>query len=190
MTKKKIKELIAEAACGLKVVCIYMVYNENPYRLIPLKTSDRLFLAIFEDDFIFDGFRISRFRDAEHMWNKNDKEDEIIRSEGLFYNFQVPEINVENWQAVFEGLQGIGKNILVEHQTLDGEGDYVIVGKVERVCKKWVYMRHVNANGIWEPEPYLVPYTEVNAVRFNSRYVDIFSKYIPEAPDATDRSSL
>jgi len=192
MTKKKIKELIAEAARDLKVASVYRVSDGYYINLIPLKASDRLFLSIHDDDFIFNGFRISRFRDVEKVQIKSDKCDEIIRKEGLWEGFQAPEIDVKNWQTVFESLKEMGNNIIVkyEYETPEEKAYIFTIGKIKCVYKNCLYMYHFNADGTWDIEPYRIPYTEVTSVTFNSRYVDIFSKYIPEAPSATDRSSL
>jgi len=173
-----------EAASNLKVANVHMVYNENYYNLIPLKASDQLFLAINEDDFIFDGFRISRFRDVKEVHIKNDKCDEIIQSEGLLNKVYIPEINLANWQTVFEGLKDIGMNIIVEYETAEGEDDNFTIGKIERIYKGCLYMFYFDADGIWNTEPYRIPYNEVTSVTFDSRYINVFTKYIPQAPIA------
>ena len=182
MTKEVVKQLMTKAAKSLNLTNVYMVYNENYYNLIPLKFSDRLFLAITEDDFIFDGFRISRFRDVKEMRVANSKYDEIIQGEGLFDNLSVPKINLENWQTVFESLKEIGKNIIVQYETADGVDDLFMIGKIERVCKSCLYLYNFDADGVWEPEPYRLPYSEVTSVTFDSRYANTFIKYIPAAP--------
>jgi len=184
MTKKKIMQLISEAASDLKVANVFMVYNENYYNLIPLKASEKLFLAINEDDFIFDGFRISRFRDVKELRIKDDKCDDIIRSERLLDDFTAPEINVDNWQTVFEDLKELGNNIMIRYETPEGKDDDITLGKIDRVCKNWLYLYVFDADGIWEEEPYRIPYTEVTSVTFESRYINIFTKYISEAPIA------
>ena len=184
MTKKKIMQLISEAASDLKVANVFMVYNENYYNLILLKASEKLFLAINEDDFIFDGFRISRFRDVKELRIKDDKCDDIIRSEGLLDDFTAPEINVDNWQTVFEDLKELGNNIMIRYETPEGKDDDITLGKIDRVCKNWLYLYVFDADGIWEEEPYRIPYTEVTSVTFESRYINIFTKYISEAPIA------
>jgi len=188
MTKKIIKDLINEAVKNLQVANVFMVYNENYYNLIPVKASEHLFLAIDEDDFIFDGFRISRFRDVKKVRVKNDKCDEIIKNEGLFDNLHIPEINLENWKIVFDGLKSIGKNIIVEYETAEGKHDNFTIGKIEKVYNNCLYMYRFDADGIWQPEPYRIPYTEVTSVTFNSRYINIFSKYIPAAPDTVSQA--
>ena len=182
MTKKKIMQLISEAASDLKVANVFMVYNENCYHLIPLKASDRLFLAINENDFIFDGFRISRFRDVKEVHIRDRIFDDIIRREGLLDDFTAPEINVENWQTVFENLKKLGKNIIVEYETPEGKDDTFSIGKIDKVYKNWLYLYVFDADGIWDEEPYRIQYTEVTSVTFESRYVSVFTKYISGAP--------
>ena len=184
MTKKTIKELMDEAASNLKIANVYMSYNENYYNLIPLKASNQLFLAINEDDFIFDGFRISRFRDVKEMRIKNDKCDEIIQNEGLLNDLHIPEINLENWQTAFERLKNIGKNIIVEYETPEGKDDNFTIGKIGRVYKGCLYIYYFDADGIWETEPYRIPYSEVTSVTFDSRYINVFTKHITQAPIA------
>ena len=182
MTKKQIKELMAAASDNMMVANVNMVYNENYYNLIPVKASERLFLAINEDDFIFDGFRISRFRDVEEVRIKNDKCDEIIQNEGLFDNLCIPNINLESWKTVFDDLNHIGKNIIIEYETKEGKDDNFTIGKIERVYKDCLYMYYFDADGLWEDEPYRIPYTEVTSITLESRYNNVFSKHISPAP--------
>lgn len=182
MTKKMIKELMDKAISNLHVANVYMVYNENYYNLIPIKANEQLFLAIDEDDFILDGFRISRIRDVKEMRIKNDKCDEIIRSEGILDNLYIPEINLKNWNSVFEGLKDIGKNIIVEYETAEGKDDSFTIGRIKKVYKSCLYMYYFDADGIWNTAPYRIPYNEVTSVTFDSRYINIFAKYLSKAP--------
>ena len=184
MTKKKVVKLLSEAACDLKIVNVYMIYNDGYYNLIPLKLSDKLFLAFNEDDFIFDGFRIFRFKDVKKVRIKNDKCDAIVRSEGLLNDIHIPDINLENWQAVFECLKKIGKNIIVKYETKEGKDDNLTIGKIDCIHKNCLFMYHFDADGVWEHEPYRIPFTEVTSVTLESRYVNIFTKYLSQAPTA------
>ena len=178
MTKKAMRQLLQEAAKQQQLINIYMKYDENYYNLIPIEISERLFWAIDEDDFIFDGFRISQIRDIKALRIKNDKCDEIVRREGLFNGLDIPAIKIDSWYTVFESLQSLERNIIVEYETPEGVDDTFTIGRVVRVCKSCIYMYHFDADGIWQPKPYRIPYTEITSVTFASRYVDIFSKYL------------
>jgi hypothetical protein len=183
MKKETIRKRISQAIDQVSIVNVYMIYNENYYNLVPLKASKKLFLAIDEDDFIFDGYRISRFRDVLELRIKDDKCDEIVRNEGLFDHLHTPEIDVEDWQTVFNDLKSIGKNVIVEYETPEGKDDTLTIGKIAKVYKDCLYMYSFDADGIWAEEPCRIPYSEVTSVTFDSRYVTVFSKYIDEAPD-------
>ena len=183
MKKEEIKALIEQAARDSKVANVFMKYSENYYNLIPVAISDRLFLAINEDDFIFDGFRISRLRDVEKVRIKDDLCDRIIQGEGLFLTVSIPKIDLSDWKSVFESLQAIGRNVIVEYETADGVNDNFTIGKIERIYQSCLYIRHFDADGVWQSEPYRIPYTEVTSVTFDSRYVNIFSKYLSALPE-------
>ena len=83
MTKLLIKELIKKASENFSVVNAFFRYMRNYFNLIPLTQNDQLFLAINEDDFIFDGYSIFRFKDLNKVKIKNDMCDEILKREGL-----------------------------------------------------------------------------------------------------------
>lgn len=56
----------------------------------------------------------------------------------LLDNIDVPNIDITDWKNVFESLQGIGKNIIVEEESVDpneGESE-MVVGKVYILCLK------------------------------------------------------
>lgn len=183
MARKTIREMTNDAIEHEKVANYYMRYNENYYNLIPISANRQLFLSIVEDDFIFDGFRVSQFKDVKKMRIKNDKCDEIIRNEGLFKGLHVPDIDLENWKTVFEGLKALGKSIIVEYETAEGIDDSVTIGRIERVYKSCLYMYSFDADGIWDTEPYRIPYNEVTSATFGSRYINVFTKHIEPGPN-------
>lgn len=182
MTKQEIKEIMRKAAAEKKVANVFMRYNENYYNLIPLLVSDKLFLAINEDDFIFDGYRISRFVDVKKVRVKDDMCDQIIEKEGLLSTIKIPNVKVDTWKSSFEGLKALGRNVIVEKETADGTDDEFTIGKIQKVYNDFVYMLHFDADGIWQDDPYKIKYSDITSVTFESRYVTIFSKYIPEPP--------
>ena len=176
MKKDEIRKLLVEAATEQKIANVYMKYNENYYNLIPISLNKQLLLAINEDDFIFDGFRVSRFRDIKAVRIKSDKCDEIVRSEGLFHNVKTPEIDLNDWYTVFGSLEKTGKNSIVEYETPEGSDDKFAIGKIDKVYKNCLYLYYFDADCEWEPMPWRIPYTKATSVTFGSRYIDVFSK--------------
>lgn len=180
MKKQEIREIMRQAAEEKKVVNIFMCYNENYYNLIPLLVSDKLFLAINEDDFIFDGYRISRFVDVKKVRVKNDMCDQIIEKEGLISTIKIPNVKVDTWKSAFEGLKALSHNVIVERETAEEIDDKFTIGRIQKVCNDFVYVHHFDADGIWQDEPYKIKYSDITSVTFESRYVTIFSRYISE----------
>ena len=182
MTKTKLKELIKIATEGVKIVNAYFRYDATYNNLIPLIFNDTLFLSVNEDDFILNGYSIFRFKDLKKVKIKNDLCDTILENEGLKANITVPEVNICNWKSAFESLKILNKNIIVEMQDINYEDSEFYIGRIEKVYKSFFYLRHFDADGVWDEQPSKIMYSEITNVIFNSRYVDVYSKYIGEPP--------
>lgn len=182
MKKSEIKELVRSATENVKIINAFFRFDENYYNLIPLTFNDKIFLVINEDDFIFDGYSIFRFKDLTKVKIKNDKCDEILKSEGLISNITIPNIDIDSWETIFQSLKQMNKNIIVEKQTIDGKDAEFVIGRIEKIYKNFAYVWHFDANGIWDDSPIRVLYSEITNIIFGSRYVDTFSKYIDEPP--------
>ena len=180
MTKKEIKEIIKNGITPIKLVRVFMSYDANYRYYLPLKASDKLFLGAAEDDFILDGYCVRRFRDVKKAEVKDDKCLEILHREGIVGALACPEVDVTDFYTVFSSLQKLGRNVIVEKGSLDEELWEFTIGKIERVCKNKVYMRGFDADGIWDEEPTEILFSNVTSVTFGSRYVEVFSKYVPK----------
>ena len=183
MTKAEIKELISKCILQKKICNVYFRYDQYYWNLIPLKTSDKLFLAVKEDDFILNGYTIRRFKDVKKAKAKDDMCDQILTLEGITNMIQTPDINIDSWKTVIESLKSAGNNIIVERENLDDDEWEFVIGRVERIYNRFAYVRHFDADGIWQEEPYRIPYSEITSITFSSRYVDTFSKYVGAVPE-------
>ena len=131
-----------------------------------------------EDDFIIDGFSIRRISDIKKIELKDDKCNEILKAEKVLDRLSAPEIDLTDWHSAFLSLQKLDKNIIIQHESLEEkEWDYWI-GRIEKVLKTKVVFHHFDADGIWQEEPYEIPFSRITSVTFDSRYVNVFSKYV------------
>lgn len=183
MTKTKIKEVVANCLIQKKLCRVFLRYDINYRYYFPLIYSDKLFLGAEEDDFILDGYAIRRFKDVTKAQIKDDMCEKILNLEGIVDSISVPEIDLTSWETVFKSLKKIDKNIIVEKESLDDDECKFVIGRIEKVYKKFAYIRHFDADGIWQDEPYKIPYSETTTIVFASRYVEIFSKYLSNLPD-------
>ena len=104
--------------------------------------------------------------------------DQIIEKERLFSAVKIPDVNVDTWKSAFEGLKALDRNVIVEKETADGTNDEFTIGRIQKICKDFVYVLHFDADGIWQDKPYKIKYSDITSVTFESRYVTVFSKYI------------
>lgn len=70
----------------------------------------------------------------------------------------------------------------MEKESLNENECELIIGRIERVFKKFAFVYHFDADGIWQDEPFKIPYTGITSVSFGTRYVDVFSKYLDRLP--------
>ena len=101
-----------------------------------------------------------------------------MKAEKVLDDVVAPDIDLTDWHAAFLSLQNLKKNIIIEHGTQnENEWEYWI-GRIEKVLKTKVLFRHFDADGIWQDEPYEIPFSSITSVTFDSRYVTVFSKYV------------
>lgn len=182
MKKSKILDLIKSASVNTNIINAYFSYDPAYYNLIPLTSNSKLFLAIKEDDFIFNGYSIYRFKDLDKVRVKNDMCDKILKDEGLTSNIIIPSIDINSWESVFESLMLMKKNIIIEKQASDDQGFEYVLGRVYTIHRKFAYVWKFDANGVWNERPTKVPYSKIRNITFGSRYVDTFSKYLGKPP--------
>ena len=90
----------------------------------------------------------------------------------------LPDLDLTDWHSVFLSLQRIGKNIIVEKESLDEDEWEFAIGHIEKVLKNKLLFKHFDADGIWQEELLEIPFSQITTVKFGSRYVETFSKYI------------
>lgn len=179
MAKTKIRELMEQAIEPHKICCVFLKYDVNYKYYFPLIVEERLFLGAEEDDFILDGYSIRRFKDVVKAEIKDDKCLEIDSAEGLLDHLVTPDVDITNWKTSLTSLQKIGKNIIVEKESLDENKAEFAIGKVVKVLKKKVLFRAFDAGGVWEDELRKIRFSQIISITFGSRYVEVFSKYLP-----------
>lgn len=172
------KDYLKEAIEPQRMVRILFHYAEFDRYFFPLAVDKELFLCTEESDFLLDGFTIRRIRDVERIEPREGIYTEIMRREGFLNDLKTPEVNISCWQAVFRSLQNMGRNIIVERESLDGDSLFAI-GTIQAVGEDRVLLLPFDADGIWQDETLEIPYSDITSVSFDTRYINVFSKYLP-----------
>ncbi len=162
-----------------KICRVFLKYDPNYRYYFPLIVEERLFLGAEEDDFILDGYSIRRFKDVVKAEIKDDKCLEIDSAEGLLEHLVTPDVDITNWETSLTSLQKTGKNIIIEEESLNEDKTEFTIGKVVKVLKKKVLFKAFDADGVWEDELRKIRFSQIISITFGSRYVEVFSKYLP-----------
>ena len=182
MKKRKIKNRIRKSVDPPRIYRVFMLYEDYYRYFFPLLLSKRLFLSAEEDDFLLDGWSIRRFKDVRRVEIKDDLCLTIARNEGLLDCLQPPRVAITDWQSALTSLAKQGKNIIITHDSKN-ESDFEFhIGRIHEVHKKSVLFREFDADGNWYRELTMIPFSRITSITFGSRYVEIFSKYLPPLP--------
>jgi hypothetical protein len=81
-----------------------------------------------------------------------------------------------SWQTIFKSIKKTGLGVIVECE--DPDIDTFTIGPVVRTSKKLVYILYFGATGISDDKPTSIDYASITNVRFDDRYINVFSKYV------------
>ena len=182
---------VLEEACRQTLLCrMFLKADPNCYSCFPVKTSEDLFIYMEEQDFRLDGYVARRIKDIVEISSKVDLTDEILKSEGVMDQVESIDIDISSWEGLLSFLSSRKLNAIFESQDRDsGMPDYVI-GRIEKKDDRYLYVRGFDTNGQWEEKPTRIAFSELCSISWNTRYVDIFSKYLPPCPVAERDISL
>jgi hypothetical protein len=131
------------------------------------------------DDFSFYGYSVLpvsqiieiRFNSYDRYYDKIMKWEKEIDKVSLAH-----KIDLTSWQTIFKSIKKTGLGVIVECE--DPDIDTFTIGPVVRTSKKLVYILYFGATGISDDKPTSIDYASITNVRFDDRYINVFSKYV------------
>lgn len=174
---------VLEEACKQTLLCrMFLKADPNCYNCFPLKKSEDLFLYMDEQDFRLDGYVVRRIKDVVEISSKVDLTNDILESEGVTSEIKKIDIDISTWDRVLSYLSEKRCNAIFESEDRNsGQIDFVI-GRIEKKDDRYLFVRGFDVNGQWDEKPTRIAYSELVSVSFGTRYVEIFSKYLPVCP--------
>ena len=70
-----------------------------------------------------------------------------------------------------------------------GNIDFVI-GRIEKRDDRYIYVRAFDTDGKWDDKATRIAFAGLISISFGTRYVEVFSKYLPPCPVERDISIL
>ena len=182
MTKNEITKVIAACIAAPALLGVRYTYNPHINYAFPLALSDKLFLAVCEDDFLLDGYTVRRLRDVTEATRNEGGYLRIHRAEGTLGRLYRPPVNITDWKTVLTALLSSGEILIVEQEDADPKRCEFLIGKLLRVGTQSAELRGFDADGIWDDETTVVSFSEITSITFGSRYITTFAKYLPPFP--------
>ena len=166
-----------------RTFCELGLYYEFTRRhVLPVAAADDRFLAVQESDYRFDGFIIIDYRHVDIAVELPEKCSEIARLEGLFDGIRIPPVDISGYRSVFAYLANSGTNIEVEICSDFDRETAIFAGRAVGASEYEFRFLRFFTNCVWDKRPFNVGYDRLRAVKFGSRYLEIYSKYLPNCP--------
>lgn len=174
---------VLEEACRQTLLCrMFLKADPNCYNCFPLKSGPELLLYMDEQDFRLDGYVVRRIRDIVEISSKEDITRSILESEGVLDEVRPVDIDLTSWDTVLQYFSSNRCNAIFESEDRNsGQIDFSI-GRLAKVDDRYLYVLGFDANGNWEEKPMRIAFSELVSISFGTRYVEIFSKYLPPCP--------
>jgi hypothetical protein len=138
------------------------------------------FLLLQEtDDFKVLGYLILPIDQIEKIrFNKWDKYyNNIMIWEGEIENVTVKyKIDLTTWQSIFKSITSHKLNVIVECESPDI--DSFTIGPLIKTTKKRVHIQDFDPCGFLNEIPTSIDFDCITIVKFDDRYINIFSKYL------------
>lgn len=115
---------------------------------------------------------------SDIRFNNNDKYyDKIMQWEGLKDKIENKyKIDLSSWETILRSIKNAGFNVLIQNEaptepTFD-------IGPITEITDAFVYIRYFNASGLLNDEPSKIDLNQITIVKFDDRYINVFSKYL------------
>lgn len=156
------------------------ISHYNNYGFIIMLNSELVLLQNC-DEFTLEGYTVLRMDDISSVRSNKFERfvEKILKSEGTLDEVGITyNINLDNWQSLFQSLKKANKNVIIECEVGDEAKDEFFIGRLIRVNRKSVSLLYFSAVGKWDEEPTVIPFDEITTVRFDENYIKVFSKYL------------
>ncbi len=133
-----------------------------------------------ENDFSLDGYVAIKLEDVTYTEIIDDNKfiRKVVSGEKLLQKLTPPKLTTaDSFQSLFSGiLATFGGWLTVEVMSPDGQGFFL--GIITRMDSNYMYMKQVDAMGVWNKEETTIPLQDIVTITFGGRYVEIYRKYV------------
>lgn len=114
-----------------------------------------------------------RFNNSDNYIDKILRWEKVVDQVSNKYN-----IDLTDWSTIFTTIKKAGFNVIVENENPDVEA--FVIGRIIGIDEESVDAQHFDSEGFLENELTIIPYDEITIAKFDSAYINVFSKYLRE----------
>lgn len=176
MKKQEKIDLLQRCITETNLCRCYFSYDPSFFYCYPIAVNDKFLLGYEEDDFILDGCFIRKISQLKKVEVKTDKCHVINKMLGITEKLVDPGIDISNWHSIFQALFRLDDFIIIE----DNINGQFAIGTIQKVLKNRLFFKRFDANGIWEDEEIVIPFSKITSVEWGSRYAVEWQKYLQQ----------
>lgn len=174
MKKQEKIDLIRSGITETAICRCYFTYDPNYFYYYPHAVNDKFILGQEEDDFLLDGYCIRKMAHLKKVEVKDDKCNEINKMFGIVDGLANPGIDISSWQSIFKSLSQLDTYVVIE----DDLNGWLEIGIIEKVLKDRLCLKSFDADGVWEEGASEILYSEITAVKWDTRYDRYWKRYL------------
>lgn len=86
----------------------------------------------------------------------------------------MPPVNISIWKGIFDALMVLDCFVIIE----DEINEIFDIGIIEKTFKNTLHFKSFDADGIWDDVALEIPYSQVTAVKWETRYAKVWQEYL------------
>lgn len=173
------KDIIKDSIKNKKLIAIKAKYNHEALFFYSISSNEEFYFGVEEFDFELDGYQIRLHNDISDALIIDNYSASINEKEGLLDKIVNYKLDLSSFQTIFNSLKSFDRIISIENE-YDNEDYFFVIGKIVKVTDVSVWFKDFNVDGKWNEEINIIPYDIITTIRFNSKYINVWSKYITE----------
>lgn len=152
----------------------------------PLGVTEEMLLLHEIVEFHLSGYSIMPIYEVRAVRSKKSERmvEKIFEAEGMMKNVGLAELPpLNDWPELFQYFKRAGKLIQVEFFETNEPGfsdEAFAVGRITGLSARSVAVLNFDTSGQWESEATVIAYDNIKRVRFDTEYINVFSKYLPK----------
>jgi len=160
-----------------ELIALKFKYHPDALFMYSIGVNDKFYFGVEEYDFELSGYQIRKTSDIENFIIVDNYSSKINELEGLKEEIVYYPINLTSFETIFNYLKETDQIISIEREYGDEDG-FFLIGKIVKVTEDEIWFKDFNINGVWNEELNIVPFEIITTIRFNSKYINTWTKYI------------